>query len=406
MPLISYLLPLTFYLIMKRILLAISLLVGGVASAQQDLQEQINQLRAEIDQLKATAPAPLPMPENEGEQPIHKKFNMYFNFQGSFDLEKAKDKDMTAKFYARQLRWEVRGDITDRIFYRFRHRLNKSNVAASLDNLATATDMLYAGFRLDDKWTLTAGKLCQAWGGFEFDLNPMNIYEYSDFLQNMDNFMLGAMITYTPNQNHEFNFQITDVRNDKFETLYGTATNTIRASKAPLTYIFNWNGNLFDNLVQTRWGGGLQSEADGYNNWLLMLGTKLNLSKFQVFFDYMMANEALDRLNYTPLSANGKTATPVKDAKYNSFILKAEYQPVPHWNIFAQGMYETAKSDLLNNELKSIGYYAGVEYLPFEKQDLRFFLAYIGRSQDNKNTNITKDTNRVSLGLMYRIKAF
>ena len=45
------------------------------------------------------------MPENEGEQPIHKKFNMYFNFQGSFDVEKAKDKDMTAKFYARQLRW-------------------------------------------------------------------------------------------------------------------------------------------------------------------------------------------------------------------------------------------------------------------------------------------------------------
>ena len=115
-----------------------------------------------------------------------------------------------------------------------------------------------------------------------------------------------------------------------------------------------------------------------------------------------MANEQLDRLKYTPMSGT----TLVKDAKYNSFVLKAEYQPVPHWNIFAQGMYETAKSDLPNNELKSIGYYAGVEYLPFEKQDLRFFLAYIGRSQDNKNTNITKDTNRVSLGLMYRIKAF
>ena len=67
MSLISYLLSLTFYLIMKRILLAISFLIGGVASAQQDLQEQINQLRAEINQLKATPPAPLPMPENEGE---------------------------------------------------------------------------------------------------------------------------------------------------------------------------------------------------------------------------------------------------------------------------------------------------------------------------------------------------
>ena len=63
---------------MKRILLAMSFLVGGVATAQQDLQDQINQLRAEINQLKAN---PAPLPENEGEQPIHKKFNMYFNFQ-------------------------------------------------------------------------------------------------------------------------------------------------------------------------------------------------------------------------------------------------------------------------------------------------------------------------------------
>lgn len=387
---------------MKKILLAISLLVGGVATAQQDLQDQINQLRAEIDQLKATAPAPLPMSQDGEENPIHKKFNMYFNFQSSFDLEKVKDQDMTAQFKARQLRLEVRGDITDRIFYRFRHRLNKSNAATSLDNLAKATDMLYAGFRLDDKWALTAGKMCQAWGGFEFDLNPMNIYEYSDFIENMDNFMLGAMITYAPNKNHEFNLQITDVRNDSFEALYGTATNTINASKAPLTYIFNWNGNLFDNLIQTRWGGGLQSEADGYNNWMLMLGTKLNLPKFQVFFDYMMANEQLDRLKYTPMSST----VLVKDAKYNSFVLKAEYQPIPQLNIFAQGLYETAKNDLTDNKMTGIGYFAGVEYLPFEKQDLRFFLAYIGRSRENKLTNVTTDTNRVSIGLMYRIKAF
>ncbi|SQA94801.1 porin [Capnocytophaga ochracea] len=388
---------------MKKILLAISLLVGGVATAQQDLQDQINQLRAEIDQLKATAPAPLPMSQDEEENPIHKKFNMYFNFQSSFDLEKVKDQDMTAQFKARQLRLEVRGDITDRIFYRFRHRLNKSNAATSLDNLAKATDMLYAGFRLDDKWALTAGKMCQAWGGFEFDLNPMNIYEYSDFIENMDNFMLGAMITYAPNKNHEFNLQITDVRNDKFADIYGTTSPTvISASKAPLTYIFNWNGNLFDNLIQTRWGGGLQSEADGYNNWMLMLGTKLNLPKFQVFFDYMMANEQLDRLKYTPMSST----VLVKDAKYNSFVLKAEYQPIPQLNIFAQGLYETAKNDLTDNKMTGIGYFAGVEYLPFEKQDLRFFLAYIGRSRENKLTNVTTDTNRVSIGLMYRIKAF
>lgn len=391
---------------MKKILLAMSLLVGGVAFAQQDLQEQINQLRMEIDQLRMAPPPPsidMPMPPEEMESPLRKKFNMYFNFQTSLDAEKEGKSDLTTKFQARQLRLEVRGDLTERIFYRFRHRLNKSNAAVSLDNLATATDMMYAGFRLNEKWTATVGKMCQMWGGYEFDLNPMNIYEYSDFLNNMDNFMLGAMITYAPNPNHEFNLQITDVRNSNFADLYATATATIKESNTPLAYIFNWNGNLLDGLVQTRWGAGLQSEADGYTNALVMLGTKLNLPKFQVFLDYMMANDQLDRLNYTPLSNNG-SATPVKDAKYNSFVLKAEYQPAPEWNIFAQGLYETANSSLANNEFKGIGYFAGVEYLPFKEQDLRFFLAYIGRSRDTNSVKV--DTNRVSVGMMYRIKAF
>ena len=388
---------------MKKILLAMSLLVGGVAFAQQDLQEQINQLRMEIDQLRMAPPPPsidMPMPPEEMESPLRKKFNMYFNFQTSLDAEKEGENDLTTKFQARQLRLEVRGDLTERIFYRFRHRLNKSNAAVSLDNLATATDMMYAGFRLNEKWTATVGKMCQMWGGYEFDLNPMNIYEYSDFLNNMDNFMLGAMITYAPNPNHEFNLQITDVRNSNFADLYATATATIKESNTPLAYIFNWNGNLLDGLVQTRWGAGLQSEADGYTNALVMLGTKLNLPKFQVFLDYMMANDQLDRLKFTPRSK----AEVVKDAKYNSFVLKAEYQPAPEWNIFAQGLYETANSSLANNEFKGIGYFAGVEYLPFKEQDLRFFLAYIGRSRDTNSVKV--DTNRVSVGMMYRIKAF
>ena len=387
---------------MKKILLAMSLLVGGVAFAQQDLQEQINQLRMEIDQLRMAPPSPsidMPVPPEEMESPLRKKFNMYFNFQTSLDAEKVEKNDLTTKFKARQLRLEVRGDLTERIFYRFRHRLNKSNVAASLDNLATATDMMYAGFRLNEKWTATVGKMCQMWGGYEFDLNPMNIYEYSDFLNNMDNFMLGAMITYTPNPNHEFNLQITDVRNDSFKNIYGTPIG-IKASNTPLAYIFNWNGNLLDGLVQTRWGAGLQSEADGYTNALVMLGTKLNLPKFQVFLDYMMANDQLDRLKFTPRSK----AEVVKDAKYNSFVLKAEYQPAPEWNIFAQGLYETANSSLANNEFKGLGYFAGVEYLPFKEQDLRFFLAYIGRSRDRNSA--VENTNRVSVGMMYRIKAF
>ena len=370
------------------------------AFAQEDLQGQINQLKAELEQIKQAQSMPVTSPE--GINPIDKRFNMYFNFQSSLDAEKAEGADMTAKFKARQLRLEVRGNITDRIFYRFRHRLNRPTAAVELDNLATATDMLYAGFHIDDKWALTVGKMCQAWGGYEFDLNPMNIYEYSDYIDHLDNFMLGGMLTYAPNANHEFNLQVTDVRNDSFKNIYGDKTG-LKQSNVPLTYIFNWNGSLFYGVLQTRWGVGLQSEAEGYNNTMVMLGTRVALPKFQAFLDYMRADEQLDRLGYTPQSVIG-SGVPLKDTKYNTFVLKGEYQPIPSLNLFAQGIYETAESDLAGNKMTGLGYYGGVEYLPFPSQDLRFFLAYVGRSREI--SSVTKSTNRVSLGMMYRIKAF
>lgn len=370
------------------------------AFAQEDLQGQINQLKAELEQIKQAQSMPVTSPE--GINPIDKRFNMYFNFQSCLDAEKAEGADMTAKFKARQLRLEVRGNITDRIFYRFRHRLNRPTAAVELDNLATATDMLYAGFHIDDKWALTVGKMCQAWGGYEFDLNPMNIYEYSDYIDHLDNFMLGGMLTYAPNANHEFNLQVTDVRNDSFKNIYGDKTG-LKQSNVPLTYIFNWNGSLFDGVLQTRWGVGLQSEAEGYNNTMVMLGTRVALPKFQAFLDYMRADEQLDRLGYTPQSVIGSGVS-LKDTKYNTFVLKGEYQPIPSLNLFAQGIYETAESDLAGNKMTGLGYYGGVEYLPFPSQDLRFFLAYVGRSREI--SSVTKSTNRVSLGMMYRIKAF
>ena len=388
------------YTEMKKLFMSAMFLSVMGAFAQEDLQGQINQLKAELEQIKQAESMPVTSPE--GINPIDKRFNMYFNFQSSLDAEKAEGADMTAKFKARQLRLEVRGNITDRIFYRFRHRLNRPTAAVELDNLATATDMLYAGFHIDDKWALTVGKMCQAWGGYEFDLNPMNIYEYSDYIDHLDNFMLGGMLTYAPNANHEFNLQVTDVRNDSFKNIYGDKTG-LKQSNVPLTYIFNWNGSLFDGVLQTRWGVGLQSEAEGYNNTMVMLGTRVALPKFQAFLDYMRADEQLDRLGYTPQSVIG-SGVPLKDTKYNTFVLKGEYQPIPSLNLFAQGIYETAESDLAGNKMTGLGYYGGVEYLPFPSQDLRFFLAYVGRSREI--SSVTKSTNRVSLGMMYRIKAF
>jgi hypothetical protein len=40
--------------------------------------------------------------------------------------------------------------------------------------------------------------MCADWGAWEFDWNPIDIYEYSDIVEYADNFLSGAGFTYTP----------------------------------------------------------------------------------------------------------------------------------------------------------------------------------------------------------------
>ncbi len=377
---------------MKKYILIALFAIGGALYAQEEsISERLNLVQKKSD-----------------------KFNVYFNFQSSFDAIKIGEGDLQTGFKARQLRLEFRGKITDKLSYRFRHRLNKGTAGQSQDNLAKATDLIYATYQATDKFAITFGKQCQAWGGFEFDLNPMNIYEYSDFIEYMDNFMLGVNFNYRFTPNNELNIQITDSRNSVFAETFNAANilksdgtgvdGKIVGSNSPLTYILNWNGNLFNGKFQTRWAWGLQTQAKDKYSKMLTLGNKLNLNKFQIAFDYMRADDDIDRLGYASAAAGGKT---FQDVTYNSFITKMEFQPTEKWNLFAKYMYETASLNNVkgfNNFRKSHGYFAGVEYLPFKSEDLRVFLTYVGRKYDIKG--VDADTNRISIGMMYRIKAF
>ncbi len=364
---------------MKKYILIALFAIGGVLYAQEEsISERLDLVQKKSD-----------------------KFNVYFNFQSSFDAIKMGEEDLQTAFKARQLRLEFRGKISDKLSYRFRHRLNKSNVGQSLDNLAKATDLMYITYQATDRFALTVGKQCQAWGGFEFDLNPMNIYEYSDFIEHMDNFMLGVNFGFQFTPNHELNVQITDTRNSTFYNIYGKLKDKdgkpIVASNSPLTYILNWNGNLLDGMLQTRWAYGIETQAKDKYSKMLTLGTKLNLEKFQVAFDYMRADQDLNRLGYVP-EANAM------DVTYNSFITKLEFQPADQWNLFAKYMYETGAIKDVEKSI-SQGYFVGVEYLPFKGEDCRFFLTYVGRSYDIDRVE-APSSNRVSIGMMYRIKAF
>ena len=350
-------------------------------------------------------------------------FNVYFNYAASFQAERNSLADEWHTGFAnKQLRLEIKGNIGDHLFYRLRHRLNKTNEARTQDNFSKATDIMMAGWKFNDKWSVQAGKMCQIWGGFEFDENPMYIYQYSDMVDNMDNFMAGVVVSYKPVPTQEFAVEVSDANNDSFSKVYGAGAasqeeNSVRpltSSRNPLTYIANWNGSFADGMINTRWSWGIQTQARHKYSRMLILGQQLNLDKFQWYVDYMGAWDALDRLGIatSDLGLNGGGHNLyASDVHYNSFITKVNWQFAPHWNLMLKGMYETASVSKLErgkNYRKSFGYMSSVEYYPLKDQDFRVFLAYVGRKYDFSEKSGLKNynTNRIELGFMYRIKAF
>ena len=354
-------------------------------------------------------------------------FNLYFNYAASFQAEhNSLSDEWGTKFANKQLRIEIKANLTDKLYYRLRHRLNKATDAKGEDNFAKATDIMMVGYNFNDKLSISGGKMCQIWGGFEFDENPMYIYQYSDMVDNMDNFMAGVTVSYKPIPTQEIAVEISNSYNGKFADEYGDEAvvvnndeaQALQKSKNPLTYIINWNGSFFDGKLNTRWAWGLQTQAKGKYSRMLTLGQQLNLPKFQWYFDYMGAFDDLDRLKIasSEFSAAGFADNAGDNAyldkvHYNSFITKANWQFAPSWKLMVKGMYETAsvsKIEKLKDYRKSYGYMGSLEYYPAKQQDFRVFLAYVGRKFDYSDKCGLKDynTDRIELGFMYRIKAY
>ena len=355
-------------------------------------------------------------------------FNLYFNYAASFQAEhNSLSDEWGTKFANKQLRIEIKGNLTDKLYYRLRHRLNKATDAKGEDNFAKATDIMMVGYNFNDKLSISGGKMCQIWGGFEFDENPMYIYQYSDMVDYMDNFMAGVTVSYKPIPTQEIAVEISNSYNGKFADEYGDEAvvvnnderKALQKSKNPLTYIINWNGSFFDGKLNTRWAWGLQTQAKGKYSRMLTLGQQLNLPKFQWYFDYMGAFDDLDRLKIATNELRDAFDGGVGDAgnvylgkvHYNSFITKANWQFAPSWNLMLKGMYETAsvtKMEQFKNYRKSFGYMGSIEYYPAKQQDFRLFLAYVGRKYDYSTKCDLKDynTDRIELGFMYRIKAY
>ena len=348
-------------------------------------------------------------------------FNLYLNMQGSFDAEfnYGENGFNQGRFYMRQFRIEATGHVTDWLWYRWRQRLNRHNNGnGMIDNMPESIDYAAIGVKFNEHLSLFAGKQGVAYGGFEYDENPINIYQYSNMIDYMNNFMTGVTLTYDFNPNQQLAFQILDSRNKSQEDTYGVGLPT---SRLTLVYTLNWNANMCDSKWQTRYSASVMEEVHGKYMYYLALGNQFNFSeKCNMYFDIMSSLEQVDRKGIITDLCGGMGNFydhRAFNTMYNSFVAKVNYRFLPKWNFFAKGMYDMSsvvKSEGIlskGNYASTVSYIGGIEYYPMEESNLHFFLAFVGqthlfteRAKDWGNSDYS--TQRLSLGFIYKLPMF
>lgn len=375
----------------------------------------------------------------------NKAFQLSVDFAASARSERdERTKVWNNRLAARHLRINLQGQLTPHLFYRFRQVLDRDHAMQQTNRLTNCTDFMFMTYHFNPHHFVSAGKIAQLWGGYEFDANPLFVYDYSDFLTlgNTNGFVVGAHYGFAPTPHHEFIVQITNAYSHNFDeemqrykyaiapAKWDTFLKT-RKSNAPFTYSLGWNGSLFGGHLTTRWGGGMVCETKRDRAYFVGLGQRLNFSRFQMTVDYMGEKDDLDHLGIATAELGNicvenydkdifQTGL-VRNTLYHTFLTKLEYQPVRQFNLWFKGGYELADvrdvkviktgAVAFKNYRKAYQYAGGIEYRPLRDQNLRLFLAYMGKhvsysrfaqSCGLKNHN----QNRIELGFMYQIRAF
>lgn len=349
------------------------------------------------------------------------ELDIYINFQGAFRGEPS-DEGPVGRFIAKDLRLELRGNIDENLWYRFRQKLYKPAETGSLDYFGKNVDFMMIGWRFAPKWKLEAGKFCQHWGGFEYDEVPMYVYQYSDLVDHMDIFFAGAALTFEFAPGQEMTFEVSDNLNDSFTNTYGSpvrlydaslkdaAYRLVSGARFPLSYILNWNGSFLDGKVQTRWATGLMHQTASDDAFLVTLGQKYSSGTFQFYLDYMLERDGVDRLGIASgdlLSGTYRFC----DVTASAWIARSNWQFAPGWNLMLAA--STTGVDVpglaVSAYRRHFGGQAALEYFPVKGQDLRFFLFCLGdrfNFRENPAGLQSYGTWRAEIGIMYNLKCF
>lgn len=319
-----------------------------------------------------------------------------------------------SRFNIEQFRLEVKGKVHDKVYFRFRDRYTRAQEPQSIDGISRSTDLAFIRVDVSKNFSIAAGKMCADWGAYEFDYNPIDIYEYSDIIEYADNFLTGVQFAYTVTPQHQFTLQILDSRTKTFNELYGDQPN-FEEPKLPLAFVANWRGSFFDGKFNTIWSYAYHNEARdtvldqpaGMN--YIALGNQIKLGKFTVEYDFKWSQEDLDRSGIISEQVNGGSEYPyaLENTLYIGHWLHLYYRVSPKVNLAFVGMVDIANwkdkagqsfPDYDEHFRTAYGFIPTIEYYPFKDLNLRFYANFVGRSYKYsdfaKNHLDVKDVNK------------
>ena len=361
-------------IIKKTLLLALILLICGPIYAQNRQSDTTSTYRSLIPTSK---------------QSLLKNVDMIANTQMGFRSDFTDGEHVESKFRVEQFRLEIKGYVHEKIYFRFRHRYTSSFEPQSIDKIIKGVDFAYLTFTLSDKVKLTLGKTYADWGGIEFDLNPIDIFEYSDIIEQADNFLTGAGIYWQATERNGFSFQILNSRTQTFEELYQGLPG-LEGSDIPLAAVVNWRGNFWDGKFSTLWSYSLFNEAkDTFKNYIA-LGNLLTLDKWKIAYDFKWSKEDLDRTGIISRDVpDDLYPYALQNTLYYSHWTRIDYRFAEKWGFSFSGFIDTAKwlSDIdpektTDDWRKGYGVIPSLEFYPWKDINLKFYLTYVGRSYD------------------------
>lgn len=356
----------------------------------------------------------------ETKQTLLKNMSMIANMRYAFRNEFNDGTYTSSKFSNEQFRLEIRGQVTDKVYFRFRDRYTRAQEPQSLDNLSRSTDMAYIRVDATDKLSISAGKMCADWGGYEFDYNPIDIYEYSDIIEYADNFLSGVGVSYRTNNRNQFTIQVLDSRTKTFTELYGKPPGKVE-SKAPLAFVANWRGSFFDGKFNTIWSYALHNEAINTFMNYFAFGNELKLGKLTVEYDFKYSIEDLDRTGVvSQVIPDNLYPWAVNHTLYAGHWLHVHYRVSPKVNLALIGMAEienwndnTLDPFKTSNHIRNAyGYIPTFEFYPYKNLNLRFFANWVGRAYKYSDYAISRfgasdyNTGRFSIGFVSPLGIF